>query len=135
MRFTAIERAIRQFAIIIYVAQRMPFLPKRTTELLGDGGEGTRLFNRSTGVFEDARRQFTAAKRHDESGKVGDRLMNGQALGLSRVVEIGRNAVDDGMRRLVRDDVLRMASVDRLRLARRREKEQLETARISFIKR
>ena len=60
MRFTAIERAIRQFAIIIYVAQRMPFLPKRTTELLGDGGEGTRLFNRSTGVFEDARRQAEA---------------------------------------------------------------------------
>ena len=50
----------------------------------------------------------------EQRREVGEALVEGQHVGIGRLGEVGADAVDDGVRHLVRDDVVRQAGEDAL---------------------
>ena len=108
-------------------------------ELLRQPGVRHGPADRAVGLLQQPLPQLAAAQGDHEGADVGDRFVQREGLRSQAVVEVGRDAVEDRVARLVGDDVLGERGEDRPRLAaldaRGREVEELEAAGSALVER
>ena len=100
--------------VVVEVPQVVLALQLGLRELAREPGERRRVADVAVLLGQDPVTELGATERRDHGHHVGDGLVHGERLGRGGVVEVGRDPVEDGVARLVGDDVLGEAGVDRL---------------------
>ena len=100
--------------VVVEVPEVVLALQLGLRELAREPGERRRVADVAVLLGQDPVTERPAAERGDHGHHVGDGLVHGEGLGRGGVVEVGRDPVEDGVARLVGDDVLGEAGVHRL---------------------
>ena len=95
-----------QVAVVDKRAQAVP-MPSRGCELLSDGAEGCRCYNGTIRFLQDVLAQSVTGKGHQYSRQIRQRFVDSQGLGRSGVQQVWCDAINDGVTRLMGDDVPR----------------------------
>ena len=99
-------------------AQRLVAALEREPELPGEAGEGAGLEQPAPARLERHAHELALIEPVQEGDDVGDRLVEGRDVGPRRHPEPGTKSVDERVRHLVGDHVVREARVDDTRLDR-----------------
>ena len=103
------ERDVAEQAAQVILA---PALEVLSPELLRDQAELVLPGQVAVRAFEDLQARFVHLERDEHVREVRQRLMDGQALRVDRVVELRQDGIDDRVRCLVRHDIRRAARAD-----------------------